>query len=113
MQNRLTVDRGFDKIENFFTNFYVLPNHHRAKFVKNRNFYEISLFSVNVIIILWSTISMFGHILLERTFKTDQSGIYVIEICSYNDEYITNLILPYLSRRQNRLKIRIFYPSSY
>src|SRR6218665_921051 len=82
-QKKLTIDMGFNKIENCFKNVNVFPNHQRAKVAKNRNFLnEISLFSV--MIILRSTISMSCHTLkLERTFKTEQNGIYFIEICSY------------------------------
>ena len=45
MAKKLTVDKGFNKIENCFKNFNVLPNHWNAKVAKNRiSFMKLACF---------------------------------------------------------------------
>ena len=94
-KQKLTVDMGFKKSKTLSKILKSRLTTGGPKLSKIGIFNENGLFSV--IIFLQSTISMPCHILLERNCKTEQNGIYSIEIYSWYDEHITTLILPPIS----------------
>ena len=90
---KLTIDMGFKEIKNFSKIFCFDQSPEGQRCPKSEFFWKYPVFCFIFFII---SISMPCHILLERTFKTEQNGIYFIKIFSYN-EYIATLILPPIS----------------